>query len=206
MITYKYKENEIEDRKVSKLSKHEIDDSLINLGDSEILLNFSDTLKDIYPHLLPIQAYAYDSWDDIVEPLFYQMVYVTFAYKYGINLSYKNCHIYDSCLDNNKRINCNHIECVPKSFPLKARINMNWVTLQQEDLFNKSMVFISFGDGVHYLTGGLDEGDAKDVAFDLIRIEIIDKTTRLKISETDNDDMFIHKNDINYVFIAEEKR
>ncbi|MEB9972525.1 hypothetical protein P4K82_13165 [Bacillus cereus] len=68
------------ERRLLKVENHEKDIDLQSLTDTDTLLNFENTLTDLYPHLIPIAAFAYDSWDDIVMPLFFEMIYRTFAY------------------------------------------------------------------------------------------------------------------------------
>lgn len=58
------------DRRLLKVEDHEKDIDLQSLTDTDILLNFGNTLTDLYPHLIPIEAFAYDSWDDMVMPFF----------------------------------------------------------------------------------------------------------------------------------------
>lgn len=83
------------DNRISKDYDHEIDDSLKEITDTTILLNFQKAIVSLYPHLIPIHAFAYDAWDDIVMPLFYEMVYKTFAFKYGIDINFKrNSYLY----------------------------------------------------------------------------------------------------------------
>ena len=189
------------DRRIVKTNNHELDEALSNLSDTDIILNFGRALKDLYPHLIPIIAFAYDSWDDIVVPLFFQMVYRTFAYKYGINILEKESHAYEFTLHCYKRIN--HIECIPKSMPLKVFINRNWSILEQKDLINKLIVFKSYGDGEHFLTGGLDLEETPKVSFDLVEIDIVDSITGVRLKEYKSTALFVNKDDVYFEFVAD---
>ncbi|MDS0526569.1 hypothetical protein NNC19_12830 [Clostridium sp. SHJSY1] len=191
----------IDRREIKNYNYEMIEEALVFLSDTEILLNFCNTLKSLYPHLIPIIAFAYDSWDDIVEPLFYQMVYVTFQYKYGITVLEKESHTYNIPFSCYERFN--HIECIPKSLYLRVLVNGSWNVLRQEDLLNKLLVFKAFGDGRHFLTGGLDVEEAHKVEFDLVEIEIVDVITGICLSEYNNSTIFVSKEDVNFEFIAE---
>ncbi len=165
------------------------------------MLNFSNALNDLYPHLIPIVAFSYDSWDEIVEHLFFQMVYETFSYKYGVHLNCENSHTYNYTLNNYRRIN--HIECKPKQIPLKILINGNWKSLKQEDLIAKSMVFKAFGDGMHCPSGGLSKKEASNVRFNLVEVDFVEKGTGRRISDSLSDQCLIDKEDIYFDFICE---
>ncbi|KRF21771.1 hypothetical protein ASG93_30755 [Paenibacillus sp. Soil787] len=52
------------DRRNSKDFDHEIEKGLEEISDTAILLNFSNAIKSLYPHLIPIHAFAYDAWDE----------------------------------------------------------------------------------------------------------------------------------------------
>jgi len=84
-------------------------------------------------------------------PLFYEMVYNTFSFKYGININGNETHTYIYTLSCYKRIN--HIECIPKHHPFKALVNGKWIEMNKNDLHEKVFVFKSFGDGEHFLSG-----------------------------------------------------
>lgn len=71
----------IDNRRLKEFEQ-EVDEALQEISDTSILLNFQQAIVSLYPHLIPIYAFAYDFWDDIVMPLFYDMVYNTFAFKY----------------------------------------------------------------------------------------------------------------------------
>lgn len=45
------------DNRISKDYDHEIDDSLKEITDTTILLNFQKAIVSLYPHLIPIHAF-----------------------------------------------------------------------------------------------------------------------------------------------------
>ncbi len=180
---------------------HEIDEELTSISDTDIMLNFSNALNALYPHLIPVVAFSYDSWDEIVEHLFFYMVYETFSYKYGVSLNYEDSHTYNYTLNNYRRIN--HIECRPKQVPIKILINGNWRTFEQEDLINKSMVFKAFGDGKHSPSGGLSKNEASRVRFNLVEVDFVEAETGHPIGDSLGDQCLVNKEDIYFDFICE---
>jgi hypothetical protein len=189
--------NRVIDKRVSRDSDHEIDDALKEILDTSILLNFQKAIVSLYPHLIPIHAFAYDGWDDIIMPLFYEMVYKTFAFKYGIDVQPNETHTYMFTLSCYKGIN--HIECIPKQSTFKALINDEWVEMDKSSLVDKVLVFKSFGDGIHFLTGGLEVEEAYKVSFDLVEVDIVSMITGYR-SKTS---VFINKEELDFVFVAE---
>ncbi|MGG3122725.1 hypothetical protein ABEP18_19235 [Priestia megaterium] len=189
------------DNRLSKIKNHEVDDSLSELTDTEILLNFQQAITSLYPHLIPIHAYAYNAWDDIVMPLFYEMVYNTFAYKYGIEIEPDETHTYMFSLKYYQGIH--HIQCFPKSSSFKGILNNDYFEVNEESLKGKRLIFKSFGDSVHYLTSGLDIENTDAVNFELVEIDVVcSKSNRLTDIEGCTT-FFIHKDDVEFTFIAE---
>jgi hypothetical protein len=123
----------------NKEFKHEMDEALQGISDTSILMNFQQAIVSLYPHLIPIYAFAYYSWDDIVEPIFYEMVYNTFAFKYGVDINWDEIHTYMFSLRCYKGIN--HIECIPKHHTFKALVNFEWIEMDKNDLAVKSICF-----------------------------------------------------------------
>jgi hypothetical protein len=186
----------IDNRRLKEF-EHDIDEALQGISDTSILLNFQQAIVSLYPHLIPINAFAYDSWDDIVIPLFYEMVYNTFAFKYGIDINRNETHSYMFTLRCYKGLN--HIECTPKHHTFKALINYEWIEMDKNDLDEKVLVFKSFGDGEHFLTGGLDIEEAYNVEFNLVEVDIVSTLTGYP-SKTS---VFINKDDLDFEFVAE---
>ena len=185
------------DKRTIKVNDHEIDDALHEITDTETLLNFQKAIVSLYPHLIPIHAFAYDAWDDIVMPLFYEIVYKTFSFKYGIDFNSSETHTYMFTLRCYKGIN--HIECIPKHSSFKALINEEWIDMDKSSLEEEVLIFKSFGDGVHSLTGGLDVKEAYKVNFDLVEVDIFSAITGYR-SKTS---VFINKEELDFVFVAE---
>ncbi len=155
----------------SKNFEHEIDEEVAKLSDTEILMNFNKAIKAIYPYLIKIQAYAYDAWDNIIDHLFERMVYETFQYKYGININPKERLGYDYMYNGQKH----YIQCIPRAYPIEAMLFDDWCVLSKDELAKKTIIFTEFGDGVHFLTGGLAKEEAYKVSFDLVEIQIMEQ-------------------------------
>lgn len=171
------------------------------LTDTDILLNFQQAITSLYPHLIPIHAHAYDAWDDIVIPLFYEMVYKTFTYKYGIEIEPNETHAYMFTLRCYEGIH--HIECFPKMASFKGILNNDYFEVNDEELKGKRLVFKSFGDSVHYLTTGLDTENTDAVNFELVEVNVICSQSN-RITDIDGcTTFFIHKDDVEFMFIAE---
>jgi hypothetical protein len=189
--------NDVIDKRRLKDFEHDIDDALQVISDTSILLNFQKAIVSLYPHLIPINAFAYDSWDDIVMPLFYEMVYNTFAFKYGIDINWNETHTYMFSLRSYKWIN--HIECIPKDHSFTVLVNGEWIEMDNNELEEKVLVFKSFGDGVYSLTGGLDVEEAYNVSFDLVEVDIVSASTGNPAKTS----VFINKEQLEFVFVAE---
>ncbi|MGG0391607.1 hypothetical protein ABEZ76_27060 [Priestia megaterium] len=189
------------DNRLSKIKNHEVDDSLSELTDTEILLNFQQAITSLYPHLIPIHAYAYNAWDDIVMPLFYEMVYNTFAYKYGIEIEPDETHTYMFSLRYYQGIH--HIQCFPKSSSFKGILNNDYFEVNEEILKGKRLIFKSFGDTVHYLTTGLDIENTDAVNFELVEIDVVCAQSNRLTDVEGCTTFFIHKDDVEFMFIAE---
>jgi hypothetical protein len=185
------------DNRYLKEFKHEIDEALQRISDTSILLNFQQAIVDLYPHLIPIHAFAYDAWDDIVMPLFHEMVYNTFTFKYGIDIKRNEAHTYMFTLSCYKGIN--HVQCIPKHTTFKLLVNCEWREMDKSDLEDKVLVFKSFGDGEHFLTGGLNIDEAYNVGFNLVEVDIVSKLTGYPSMTS----VFINKDDLDFEFVAE---
>lgn len=191
------------DRRRIKTFGHEVEQELLNVTDTSILINFSAALTSLYPHLVPIHAFAYDAWDDIVIPLYYEMVYQSFSYKYGIIITSSEVHPYMYTLPCYRGLH--HIECILKKPLIEAFINFEWVHVEKQDLENYLIIFKSFGDGSNFLTGGITKEQASEVHFNLVEVEIVSSKTRSSIDGNKYKTMFIRKEDLHFEFVAEEK-
>jgi len=189
------------DNRILKIKNHEIDDSLCELTDTKIMLNFQQAITSLYPHLIPIQSHAYYAWDDIVMPLFFEMVYKTFTHKYGIEIEPEETHTYMFSLKYYQGIH--HIECFPKTSSFKGILDNEYFEVNEEDLKGKRLIFKSFGDSIHCLTTGLDVENTDAVNFELVEIDVVCAQSN-GITDIDGcTTFFIHKDDIEFVFIAE---
>ncbi|MED1567632.1 hypothetical protein [Bacillus paramycoides] len=185
------------DKRDLKDNDHEIDNALNEITDTSILLNFQKTIVNLYPQLIPIHAFAYDGWENIAVPLCYEMVYKTFAFKYGINIEYNETHSYMFSLNNYKGIK--HIECIPKNTSFKALIHDEWIEIGQSGLKDQILVFKAFGDGLHSLIFGLEVEEAHKVSFDLVEVDVFSTIT----GHCSKSSVFIDKEDLEFEFVAE---
>ncbi|MBK7174826.1 MAG: hypothetical protein IPH84_16710 [Bacteroidales bacterium] len=154
------------------------DERLSCLSDTEIIVEFSTTLSDLYPHLIKLLCHCYDPYDEVVMNLFYNLIYSTLSSKYGVKINYKETHTYGFTLHRYHLIN--HIQVSPKSFPLKCIINNVVSYLQKEDLSNKELIFIQFGDTKNFLTSGEDQINIETVNFDYSELCIVDNKSGLR--------------------------
>lgn len=74
------------------MSGVEIEDRLLAVSDTQIVLNFAEALTALYPLMKKVFAHCYDPYDDVVEPLFQSLVYYTFAGKYPAPLQIVATH------------------------------------------------------------------------------------------------------------------
>lgn len=183
------------DRRLSKDFDHELDDGLKEISDTEIVLNFNNAIVSLYPHLIPVYAHAYDTWDNIVEPLYFQMVYNTFCFKYGFNIKFSDVHHYNYTKKCYRGLH--HIECVPRKTSFRTLLNGLGTTIDGKQLTNQIIIFKSFGDGVHFLTGGLDASEAPNVGFHLVEVDIVCKETGNHLKEYNNSTLFVDKMTLN---------
>ena len=164
--------------KRKKQNQHdEIDNRLVNLTDTEIMLEFSKLLTSIYPHLVKIYAHHYDPYDKISEDLFYSFVYSTFSAKYGAIINRNEIHKYAFNLHCYHKIH--RIQIKPKSFPLALVSAPGHVaTLTEDFLKGKDLIFIQFGDTENNLTGDAPNNLAA-VNFNFTQFTIVDSKTGL---------------------------
>ena len=160
----------------SYTSIDEIEPELQRLSDTEILLNFARAMSALYPYMKVIRAHCYDRYDEVVEPLFHSLVYSTFAGKYGAILPAEACHVYDGVTADYKLRS--HILVRPRSLPIQAMSDQGPIEITDDFLARRDLLFITFGDGVHNLTGGENEGDSYDVTFDLTQVQVCDADSR----------------------------
>ena len=170
------------DRRARKdYSFTEIDERLIQLSDTEVVLEFSKLLTSIYPHLIKLYANSYDPFDNIVESLFYNFVYQTFSSKYGTVLNPSEIHTYGFNLHCYHKIQ--HIEAKPKKFPLIVIDGRQSVQISADHLQDKEIIFLQFGDPINNLTGGVDYVNLETVNFNYSEIIIVDKKTGLRFQK-----------------------
>lgn len=168
----------MKDKRTSKNQHDEVDVKLMDLSDTNILLEFSKLLTSSYPHLIRIGAFCYDPYDNFAESLYYNFVYTAFSSKYGAIIDSHQIHRYGFTLHSYHKIH--HIEIKPKSYPLTlVSKSIEHVSLTEGQLKNKELIFISFGDTINNLSGHADEVDAKTVNFNFTEFAMIDNKTGL---------------------------
>ena len=150
------------------MQKHEIDERTQKLTDSEIMLNFAQAIDSIYPYMKNVFAHCYDAYDDIVESLFYSMVYQSFFWKYGVEFSNAECATYDYVGSIRALA---HVRVIPKRLPLIGLRDGQQFEITSEFIQNNTLLFKTFGDGVHNLTDSEVENDSHDIAFNFTEID-----------------------------------
>lgn len=189
------------DRRTKKEEGCEIEEGLENISDTQILLNFQRAIISLYPHLVPILAHCDDSWDDLSEGLFYQMVYMTFAGKYGVPISSKEHHKYG--FSNHCYRKIHHIECIPNQKVIPMICNEEQVSLSGEDFSGRVLVFREFGDPNYWLSGEIAPSEASNVKFDHTAVEIVSLESGFRFRDLSENSYFIQNDHLNYAFVAE---
>lgn len=176
------------------LKESEKFEELQNLTDTDIMLNFANTLDIIYPNLIKIYAYAYDAWDEIVEPLFYLMVIRTIEERNGFSDNKENYYIYESNQVNVK--SRHHVQVIPLKEKIKAiRVaDSKEIEYQHE---SKYLVFGCFGNGEFHLSGGSDLEDVQDYNFNYTMVFLSPSTFPPHIE----DSLWIKNSDCDYKMI-----
>jgi hypothetical protein len=142
----------------------EIEPRLESISDTEILLNFAAALETLYPRMRAVFAHFYDPYDAIVEPLYQSLVYSSFSAKYGIAATVERCHRYEMHLTSYALLH--HVRLTPREFPLEVCLEHGQhISMSEEELGGRDLVFLHFGDKIHSLTGAEAEIDADAVAF-----------------------------------------
>lgn len=189
------------DRRTKKEEGCEVEERLANISDTQILLNFQRAITSLYPHLIPILAHCYDPWDGISEGMFYQMVYLTFAGKYGVPISSKEHHKYG--FSNHCFRKIHHIECLPKQKVIPMICNEEQVFLSCDDLSGRILIFREFGDSKYWLPGDIDSSEASNVKFDHTAVEIVSLESGFRFRDLSENSYFIHNDHLDYAFVAE---
>jgi len=140
--------------------------SLLNLSDTQILLNFSDALAALYPYMFKISAHCNDAYDDIIEDLFLNMVHYTFAEKYGVILKREDIHMYEMYGNAENTFRSKHRIEVSFRRP-DAEVLSHGKKIKADSLLEDGnrLVFINFGDGIYNLTMEEDFADYEAVHF-----------------------------------------
>jgi hypothetical protein len=156
----------LKDNRKVKVINAEIDGILEAISETEIIINFQVALTNLYPQLIPIHAFCYDAWDDIVEHLYYEMVWKTFSWKYGIKIKKINTHGYGFEFNEGTH----HIVCHPKN---ELVCSSDGTSIKISDLNGPELIFKEFTDGIHYLSGSINVEAAKNVKFNYVRADLL---------------------------------
>lgn len=152
------------EQSVSPQTEVETDPRLLALSDSEILLNFAVALEAIFPFMRTVHADRYDPYDDVVEPLFWALVYSTFAGKYGVAVPKKGCAAYEMSVPDYSVLH--HVRVRPRGAAL-ALVGNRWARYEG----SLELAFMGFGDGRLWLSGGESDEDPEFKGFDLVRVQ-----------------------------------
>jgi len=184
------------------MSETEIDERLLSLSDTSIMLNFSAVLTAIYPHMKHVYAHCWDPYDEVVEPLYHALVYCTFAGKYGVCVPAKECQTYESVsCDYQKKI---HVRVYPKSTPLSAHGDQGPFSITAEFLASHYFLFHGFGDSIHHLTGGEVADDPYDVTFNLTAVQVHDPSALERSAEPVL--LWVPNELVEYEFVCPERK
>ena len=161
------------------LNQHdEIEEKLLGLSDTDIMIEFSKLLSSSYPHLVKVAAHCYDLFDDFAEALYYNFVYSTFSSKYGAIIDRKETHRYGFSLHCYRKIH--HVEVRPKSYPLTVESSDGEaVAFTNYQLGDKKLIFISFGDKKNNLSGDCDDVNIETVDFNFTEVALVDTKSGL---------------------------
>lgn len=156
------------------MADRETDPGLASISDTSVLLNFAEALAALYPHLRTVRAHCYDPYDEVIEPLFWALVYGTFADKYGVIVPPARCHKYEFLVS--QQLPANYVRVRPRQLPLLALEDSGEPVNLTEDTFARSeLVFLNFGDATHHLTSPEIEGESyDDVTFHLTRAQLVE--------------------------------
>jgi len=179
------------------MSRHpevETDPRLLEVSDSQVLLNFASALDALYPLLRTVHADRYDPYDDVVEPLFWGMVFSTFAGKYGVAVPKKSCVGYEMSVPDFTVLH--HVRVRPREHA-RARIGGEWTKYEAID----ELAFVGFDDGQLWLSGHESEGDPEFGGFDLVRVEPLDSTG---VPVGQGSWLWFQRNEVDYEFVRAE--
>lgn len=184
------------DSRIDKKIENDIEISLEEITDTEIMMNFQETLCKLYPHLTPICSYCYDPWDNIVENLYDEMVLKTFCWKYGVSFIETKFHRYAFQIVDFSQ--SHHIECFVVKDTIKMLVfNKQWDTYSKNYFKNKKIIFKEFSDGIYNLTGSISREEAKNVGFQLVSAFLINQI------DEEYDEVFINVKDLTFDLVLE---
>lgn len=176
-------------------------EALQNLSDTDILLEFSNMLTSIYPHLIRTCNHSSIEFMSISERLYFNFVYGTLANKYGAIIERTETHTYGDSKHCYRNIH--HIFITPKSFPLICKTNSgNSFVINKKDLKSKELIFLRFGDIENFPLLGDKFFNPEKVHFNDVFFVMVDKKTGYNFRNYEN--LWIAKNRVDFELILED--
>ena len=192
----------IDRRKNKDAGSCETDLGLAEVSDHDVLMTFREALSLITPSLVKIRAHVGDPWDDVAEGLYYSMVHLTFAGKYGIPADRTAIHKYGFTQHCYRRIF--HVECVPREYPLPMWIGGERRQLGEDELVDRFIVFKAFVDS-NGTDPSFEEPDVTDTPdFKLVAVDIVDVSSGLRFRKFKDVDLYLSPDDVSFEWAAEE--
>jgi hypothetical protein len=180
----------------------ETDPALLDLSDHEILMSFRGALTAIYPSLKRIRSHVGDAWDSVSEGLFYSLVHLTFAGKYGIPVPSSHIHKYGFSKHCYRRII--HVECVPSCFPLSIRIDGVQTEFAENDLEGRALVLLAFIGSDGEDPSFMDLEDSVSPSFLLASVEMMDVETGLRFRNFESKSLSVSPEDVDFHWVVED--
>jgi len=177
----------------------EIDLGLKKLSDTDIMFETSRALTNIFPHLIKIRAHCSDPFDDFVESFFFNFAYLAFSSKTGVIIKQTETHKYGFHLHRYQKIN--HIIARPRQFPVQIIQKGQQRLLTKNDLSDKELVFIQFGDTDNYLSGDNEQVNIDTVNFDYS--ELVQTDIKTGLTYKDIGTIWIKNDLLDFDFVAE---
>ena len=166
------------------------------------MINYRDFLIATYPFLIKIDAASYDPYDDFTKKTFFEMTHSVFAYQYKITPKYNEHHRYGFTLHCYRKIN--HIELIPKKYPVIIEIDREEKSFSKSDFEDKIIIFKSFCDGIHWLSGDIETAEYEKVKFSKCDIDIADLKTGKSFTKYNHNSLIINSEIVEYEYVVED--
>ncbi len=191
----------MKDYRILKTSCDKRYEALQEISDTEILLEFSELLTSMFPHLRKTYNHCFYQYDKLSKDLYANFIAYTFSHKYGAEISTREFHAYGDSLHCYRKIN--RIELRPKNFPFVCKTSSGETfIIHPKDLKSKMLVFIVFGDFDNFLAMDDKYIDAANVSFDLVNFVMVDRKTGYNFKVQDN--LWAGKHDVEFELVLED--